>query len=204
MNPLESWTRGAALRVSLPRLRGGRGRHRARRAVPAARRRGRGAGGDLARAAHRERPSGARRRSYPTRARGSSRGWCGGSARGRSKGVLAAMKVRGMADLRRRGRSAMPATALPVAGGGVEHRHRGLGGGGNLRAAVFGVNDGLVSNASLILGVAGASVRSARRRADRRRRPRRRRVRDGRRRVRVGAVAARALRVPDRASSATS
>jgi len=29
--------------------------------------------------------------------------------------------------------------------------------GGNLRAAVFGVNDGLVSNASLILGVAGAS-----------------------------------------------
>src|SRR5205809_640660 len=32
-----------------------------------------------------------------------------------------------------------------------------LGGGGNLRAAVFGVNDGLVSNSSLILGVAGAS-----------------------------------------------
>jgi VIT1/CCC1 family predicted Fe2+/Mn2+ transporter len=30
-------------------------------------------------------------------------------------------------------------------------------GGGNLRAAVFGVNDGLVSNASLIMGVAGAS-----------------------------------------------
>jgi len=32
-----------------------------------------------------------------------------------------------------------------------------LGGGGNLRAAVFGINDGLVSNASLIFGVAGAS-----------------------------------------------
>src|SRR5204862_7886865 len=32
------------------------------------------------------------------------------------------------------------------------------GGGGNLRAAVFGVNDGLVSNASLILGVAGATA----------------------------------------------
>ena len=40
---------------------------------------------------------------------------------------------------------------------GIEHRHRGLGGGGNLRAAVFGVNDGLVSNASLILGIAGAN-----------------------------------------------
>src|ERR671931_325704 len=38
-----------------------------------------------------------------------------------------------------------------------ERRHRGLGGGGNLRAAVFGVNDGLVSNAGLILGVAGAT-----------------------------------------------
>jgi VIT1/CCC1 family predicted Fe2+/Mn2+ transporter len=72
------------------------------------------------------------------------------------KGVLAAMKVRGMgiygATLSRDA-----GHATPIAGSGVEHRHRGLGGGGNLRAAVFGVNDGLVSNASLILGVAGAS-----------------------------------------------
>jgi VIT1/CCC1 family predicted Fe2+/Mn2+ transporter len=72
------------------------------------------------------------------------------------KGVLAAMKVRGMTVY-----GSMPAGdaghGLPVAGGGIEHRHRGLGGGGNLRAAVFGINDGLVSNASLILGVAGAS-----------------------------------------------
>ena len=37
-------------------------------------------------------------------------------------------------------------------------RHRGLAAGGNLRAAVFGVNDGLVSNASLILGVAAAAA----------------------------------------------
>jgi len=74
----------------------------------------------------------------------------------RVKAVLAAMKVRGMA---------VYATsighdgghAIPVAGSGIEHRHRGLPGGGNLRAAVFGVNDGLVSNASLILGVAGAN-----------------------------------------------
>jgi VIT1/CCC1 family predicted Fe2+/Mn2+ transporter len=40
----------------------------------------------------------------------------------------------------------------------LEHRHRDLGAGSNLRAAVFGVNDGLVSNASLILGIAGASA----------------------------------------------
>jgi VIT1/CCC1 family predicted Fe2+/Mn2+ transporter len=73
---------------------------------------------------------------------------------GRLRAVLAAMKVRGMAIYSRRepgGHSA------PVAGN-VEHRHRGLGGGGNLRAAVFGINDGLVSNASLIFGVAGASA----------------------------------------------
>lgn len=73
----------------------------------------------------------------------------------RVKGVLAAMKVRGMAIYgARRG----DGHAAPIAGAGVEHRHRGLGGGGNLRAAVFGINDGLVSNASLILGVAGASA----------------------------------------------
>ena len=47
--------------------------------------------------------------------------------------------------------------AVPQPGALFERRHRGLGGGGNLRAAVFGVNDGLVSNASLILGVAGAT-----------------------------------------------
>jgi len=52
----------------------------------------------------------------------------------------------------------LPGHLPPVVAGGLEHRHRGLGGGGNLRAAVFGINDGLVSNASLILGVAGASA----------------------------------------------
>jgi VIT1/CCC1 family predicted Fe2+/Mn2+ transporter len=77
----------------------------------------------------------------------------------RLKGMLAAMKVRGMviySTAPRRGREA--GHPAPVAGSGTEHRHRGLSGGGNLRAAVFGVNDGLVSNASLILGVAGASA----------------------------------------------
>jgi VIT1/CCC1 family predicted Fe2+/Mn2+ transporter len=72
----------------------------------------------------------------------------------RLRAVLAAMKVRGMAIYTRREPGGHTA---PVAGG-MEHRHRGLGGGGNLRAAVFGINDGLVSNASLIFGVAGASA----------------------------------------------
>ena len=39
----------------------------------------------------------------------------------------------------------------------IGRNHRVGGAWGNLRAAVFGVNDGLVSNASLIMGFAGAS-----------------------------------------------
>src|SRR5215831_4874417 len=68
--------------------------------------------------------------------------------------VLASMKVRGMSVYLR----SEPGHPVPHAGGAMERRHRGLASGGNLRAAVFGVNDGLVSNASLILGVAGAST----------------------------------------------
>ena len=68
------------------------------------------------------------------------------------RSILAAMKVRGMSVYS----GAHPGHPMPQAGGGPERRHRGLASGGNLRAAVFGVNDGLVSNASLILGVAGA------------------------------------------------
>ena len=71
----------------------------------------------------------------------------------RLKGVLAAMKVRGMAIYSQR----EPGGHAVAASGTIERRHRGLGGGGNLRAAVFGINDGLVSNVSLIFGVAGAS-----------------------------------------------
>ncbi|HVN34493.1 MAG TPA: VIT1/CCC1 transporter family protein [Casimicrobiaceae bacterium] len=73
------------------------------------------------------------------------------------KNVLAAMKVRGMAVYGATHRRDL-GHATPIAGSGTELRHRGLGRGGNLRAAVFGVNDGLVSNASLILGIAGAST----------------------------------------------
>ena len=73
------------------------------------------------------------------------------------RSVLAAMKVRGMSVYS----SVEPGHPTPQVGGGPERRHRGLATGGNLRAAVFGVNDGLVSNASLILGVAGANPEPA-------------------------------------------
>jgi len=39
-----------------------------------------------------------------------------------------------------------------------ERWHRGGGRAGSIRAAIFGMNDGLISNLSLILGVAGAGV----------------------------------------------
>src|SRR5690606_4986781 len=42
----------------------------------------------------------------------------------------------------------------------IEGRHRTLGGNA-LRAAVLGANDGLVSNLSLIMGVAGAELSSS-------------------------------------------
>ena len=67
--------------------------------------------------------------------------------------VLAAMKVRGLSAYDR----AVPGHAMPTRVEQVGARHR-TGGGGNLRAAVFGVNDGLVSNTSLIMGVAGATT----------------------------------------------
>ena len=71
-----------------------------------------------------------------------------------TRSLLTAMKVRGMSLYA----VSDPRHFVPGAKSGPEGRHRGLSGGGNLRAAVFGVNDGLVSNASLILGVAGAAA----------------------------------------------
>ena len=79
----------------------------------------------------------------------------------RLRNILAAMKVRGMAvyGISAKAKAASEAGhGAPAVTGGIELRHRGLGSSGNLRAAVFGVNDGLVSNASLILGVAGATA----------------------------------------------
>ena len=49
------------------------------------------------------------------------------------------------------GSTGMPGPALAM----IEGRHRG--GGNTLRAAVLGANDGLVSNMSLVMGVAGAA-----------------------------------------------
>lgn len=71
--------------------------------------------------------------------------------------VLAAMKVRGLSAYTGGTPAShiMPTTVEQVGG-----RHRGVGG-GNLRAAVFGVNDGLVSNTSLIMGIAGASSQNS-------------------------------------------
>jgi vacuolar iron transporter family protein len=69
------------------------------------------------------------------------------------RGILAAMKVRGLSVYSHEA----PGHPTPVSREDIGSRHRGMGTGGNLRAAVFGINDGLVSNLSLILGVAGAS-----------------------------------------------
>jgi vacuolar iron transporter family protein len=68
------------------------------------------------------------------------------------KGMLAAMKVRGMSLYH-----APVPHGIPTSLDQLDNdRHAASN--GNLRAAVFGVNDGLVSNASLILGVAGAAA----------------------------------------------
>lgn len=72
--------------------------------------------------------------------------------------VLAAMKLRGLSVY-----TAAPLVpghhAMPTSISQVGERHRSVAG-GNLRAAVFGVNDGLVSNASLVMGVTGAGTAS--------------------------------------------
>ena len=71
--------------------------------------------------------------------------------------VLAAMKLRGLSIY-----SAPPGIAghaMPTSVAQVGARHRSMLG-GSLRAGVFGVNDGLVSNVSLVLGVAGAGAGS--------------------------------------------
>jgi len=75
------------------------------------------------------------------------------------RAVLAAMKLRGLSVYSSPAGSiaghAMPTTLAEV---GARHRSSI---GGSLRAAVFGVNDGLISNLSLVLGVAGAGAAPA-------------------------------------------
>lgn len=72
----------------------------------------------------------------------------------RARAILAAMKLRGLSVY------SAPIKAghlMPTSVAQVGERHRGVSG-GNLRAAVFGVNDGLVSNAALVMGIAGAGA----------------------------------------------
>jgi VIT1/CCC1 family predicted Fe2+/Mn2+ transporter len=68
--------------------------------------------------------------------------------------LLAAAKVRGL-SVYTEGKVAV-GHPMPTRAEDIGRRHRPGGASGSLRAAVFGVNDGLVSNASLIMGVAGA------------------------------------------------
>jgi len=70
--------------------------------------------------------------------------------------ALAALKVRGLSVYAARATRAEQGHVMPTSLDDFGSRHRTQSG-GNLRAAVFGVNDGLVSNASLILGIAGAT-----------------------------------------------
>jgi VIT1/CCC1 family predicted Fe2+/Mn2+ transporter len=71
--------------------------------------------------------------------------------------ILAATKVRGMSIYRNQ----TMGQHFPALFGELEHKHSAIKHANNLRAAVFGINDGLLSNASLILGVAGAQVHSS-------------------------------------------
>ncbi len=68
------------------------------------------------------------------------------------RGILAAMKVRGMVLYTHN-----PPHPMPTRVDDIGKRHQSGAAGNALRAGVFGVNDGLVSNAALIYGVAGAS-----------------------------------------------
>ncbi len=74
-----------------------------------------------------------------------------------SRHALAAMKLRGLSVYTSAAPPVAPGHLMPTSVNEVGQRHRGVGG-GNLRATVFGVNDGLVSNASLVMGIAGANA----------------------------------------------
>jgi VIT1/CCC1 family predicted Fe2+/Mn2+ transporter len=71
------------------------------------------------------------------------------------RSILTAMKVRGMSIYL----ESPPGHPTPKHVEEIGQRHRGnIKNANNLRAAIFGVNDGLVSNASLILGMVGATT----------------------------------------------
>ncbi|MEO1136815.1 MAG: VIT1/CCC1 transporter family protein [Pseudomonadota bacterium] len=68
--------------------------------------------------------------------------------------ILAATKVRGVSFYS--GPSLKTGHPMPTRVEDIGLRHRS--GAGSLRAAVFGVNDGLISNTSLVMGVSGAAL----------------------------------------------
>jgi len=72
----------------------------------------------------------------------------------RMRPILAATKVRGVSFYS--GPALRPGHPMPTDVEKIGQRHRG--GAGSLRAAVFGVNDGLISNTSLVMGVSGAAL----------------------------------------------
>jgi VIT1/CCC1 family predicted Fe2+/Mn2+ transporter len=69
--------------------------------------------------------------------------------------ILSASKVRDVSVYR--GNAQPPGHPMPTSVEEIGHRHKSYGSGA-LRAGVFGVNDGLVSNTCLVMGVAGAAV----------------------------------------------
>jgi vacuolar iron transporter family protein len=71
----------------------------------------------------------------------------------RLRAVLSGMKVRGMSIYRT---NSPPGHEMPHSVDEIGLRHRDGMAAGNLRPAVFGASDGLVSNVCLILGVSGA------------------------------------------------
>jgi vacuolar iron transporter family protein len=73
------------------------------------------------------------------------------------RSILAAMKLRGLSIY---SAAAVAGHPMPTSVADIGARHR-RGIGGSLRASVFGVNDGLVSSASLVLGVAGAGAQTS-------------------------------------------
>ena len=76
------------------------------------------------------------------------------SLRGRRSSIIGVDRPRLSLPGRRNDRE-LPAEHPTTEHPGIEHYHRDVQGGG-ARAAVFGMSDGLVTNVSLILGVAGA------------------------------------------------
>jgi VIT1/CCC1 family predicted Fe2+/Mn2+ transporter len=68
--------------------------------------------------------------------------------------ILSTMKVRGMSIYRQ----SHLRNEFPAVFDHVDEKHANVNQGSNLRAAVFGMNDGLLTNAGLILGFVGADA----------------------------------------------